>query len=258
MRNKQGSSRGSGLADVVGDLRSYLEHEKEAGRLTIPVAAQSSSSSPVAAPCVGAASDKSKKSMVQFADLGAIAATVKKCTKCKLHATRTNTVPGQGHPHPEILFIGEGPGEDEDLSGLAFVGMAGKLLTKMIAAMGFLRDEVFIANVVKCRPPGNRNPEPEEVAACMPYLEEQIRHLSPKVIITLGAVASKAVLKTETGITALRGKWQKYGEIDLLPTYHPSYLLRQPSAKAVVWEDLKAALARIGRQPPPVPRAIPA
>jgi DNA polymerase len=186
-------------------------------------------------------------------ELDAIAKRVAGCTRCALHGGRTRTVPGQGNPHPEILFVGEGPGEDEDIQGLAFVGRAGQLLTKMIEAMGYRRDEVFIANIVKCRPPGNRKPFPDEMAACLPYLKEQIALLKPRVIIALGATAVTGLLGSmATGISRLRGNWQSFGGIDVMPTFHPSYLLRTPSAKNAAWADLQAVLKKLGR-PVPAP-----
>ena len=153
------------------------------------------------------------------------------------------------------MFVGEAPGEDEDLQGLAFVGRAGQLLTKMIQAMGYTREEVFIGNILKCRPPENRLPLPDEMETCLPYLRAQIAVLKPKVIVTLGATALRGLLKIDTsvtGITRLRGKWLSYEGVDLMPTLHPSYLLRTPSAKKDVWDDLKQVLHRIGRTPPPV------
>jgi uracil-DNA glycosylase family 4 len=204
---------------------------------------------PVAPPTAGPAGDLAAK------ELQRIAAVVAACTKCPLHKERTRTVPGQGHPHPEIMFVGEGPGADEDRTGLAFVGAAGQLLTRMIEAMGLTRDEVFIANIVKCRPPGNRPPAPDEMAACLPYLREQIAALKPRVIVALGATALRGLLDLETPISKLRGQWQDFAGIALMPTFHPAYLLRNPPAKHEVWEDLKAALQRIGRTPPPRPAA---
>ena len=180
-----------------------------------------------------------------------IAAEVAVCTKCPLHKTRTRTVPGQGSAAPEIMFIGEGPGYDEDQQGLAFVGRAGQLLTKIIEAMGLTRDQVFIGNIVKCRPPENRKPLPDEMSACLPYLRAQIERLKPKVIVALGATSVQGLLGIETvGITKMRGQWMSYQGIDLMPTFHPAYLLRNPPAKKEVWEDMKAVLARLGRQPP--------
>lgn len=183
-----------------------------------------------------------------------IALEIAGCTKCSLHKARTRTVPGQGNAQqPEVMFIGEAPGADEDEQGLAFVGRAGQLLTKMIAAMGLTRDEVFIANILKCRPPDNRPPTPEEMAVCIPYLKQQIAEVKPKVIVALGATAVLGLLNL-TGIGQLRGKWQRFEGIELMPTYHPSYLLRNPVMKKEAWQDLQAVLKRLGRTPPPVKR----
>ena len=153
------------------------------------------------------------------------------------------------------MFVGEGPGEDEDRQGLAFVGRAGQLLSRQILRMGLTRTEVFIGNIVKCRPPGNRAPLPDEMAACLPYLREQIAILKPKVIICLGGTAVKGLLGVTTGITRLRGQWHSYAGVDVMPTYHPSYLLRGGGEDKArwweVWNDLVAVLSKIGRQPPP-------
>lgn len=188
-------------------------------------------------------------------ELKAVAAEVAQCTKCVLHSTRTNTVPGQGSYSPEIMFVGEAPGADEDKQGLAFVGRAGKLLTKMIEAMGFTRDQVFIGNILKCRPPENRAPMPDEMAMCKPYLLRQIKLLKPKVIIALGATAVKGLLEEDTAISKLRGKWSEFGGVPLMPTYHPAYLLRSPSAKHDAWADLQAVLKKLGKTPPPVQKS---
>jgi uracil-DNA glycosylase len=178
------------------------------------------------------------------------------CTRCALHATRKQAVPGQGSSHPEVMFVGEAPGADEDEQGLAFVGAAGQLLTQMIEAMGYGRSDVFIGNILKCRPPGNRTPLPDEMEACAPFLKRQIRLLKPKVIVALGAVATRALLGLDIGITKLRGNWYAFEGIDLMPTYHPAYLLRTPTAKREAWEDLQAVLKRLGRTPPPVKRRM--
>jgi DNA polymerase len=185
-------------------------------------------------------------------DLAAIASAIAGCQRCKLCSTRTNTVPGEGNPSPEVMFIGEGPGADEDAQGRPFVGQAGQLLTRMIEAMGFRRDEVFIANVVKCRPPGNRTPEPDEVAACLPYLERQIQVIRPKVICALGNTPLRALMANDKlGITKVRGQKLDWHGFVLIPTFHPSYLLRNPPAKKPCWEDLIAVLKALGRTPPP-------
>jgi len=184
-------------------------------------------------------------------ELTAIADRIAACSRCSLCEGRTRTVPGQGHPSPEIAFVGEGPGADEDRQGLAFVGRAGQLLTKMIEAMGLTRNEVWIGNIVKCRPPGNRAPMPDEMEECMPYLKEQLALLKPKVIVCMGATAVKGLLETTTGITRLRGTWMSFEGIDVMPTFHPAYLLRNPSVKRDCWEDLQEVLRHLGK---PVPK----
>jgi len=185
------------------------------------------------------------------AALRAIAQEIAVCRACALCPTRTNTVPGEGDPKAELLFVGEGPGADEDAQGRPFVGKAGDLLTKMIEAMGFRRDQVFIANVVKCRPPGNRVPEPAEAAACLPFLHRQIAAIRPKVICTLGNTPLRALMGDDKlGITRLRGQRLEWRGIPLIPTFHPAYLLRNPPAKKPCWEDLKAVLALLGKTPP--------
>ncbi|MBA3708548.1 MAG: uracil-DNA glycosylase, partial [Planctomycetes bacterium] len=163
----------------------------------------------------------------------------------------TTTVPGEGNPQPELMFIGEGPGAEEDLQGRPFVGPAGQLLDRMISAMGFSRAEVFIANVVKCRPPANRTPLPEEIAACLAYLHRQIQAAHPRIICTLGNVPLRALFGAEQpGITKVRGQRLTWNGITVIPTFHPSYLLRNASAKKPCWEDLLVVLSALGRQPP--------
>ena len=166
------------------------------------------------------------------------------CTRCKLCSGRKNLVFGVGNPKARLVFVGEGPGADEDNQGMPFVGAAGQLLTRMIAAMGYVRDEVYICNVVKCRPPDNRNPEPDEIAACQPFLEAQLGAIRPSVIVTLGKFAAQTLLRTDTPITRLRGQWREYVGIPLMPTFHPAYLLRNPAEKKAAWTDLQAVMAR--------------
>lgn len=176
-------------------------------------------------------------------------ACVQNCRKCPLWETRTNTVFGDGNPEADLMFIGEGPGENEDLQGLPFVGKAGELLTRMIAAMGFDRwKDTYIANVVKCRPPGNRNPEDSEAFPCLPYLDRQIELIRPKVIVLLGAVPLLYLLN-KRGITRLHGQWFEYKGIRTLPTFHPAYLLRNPAMKADAWKDLQTVMREFGRVP---------
>ena len=162
------------------------------------------------------------------------------CTRCKLHTLgRRQVVFGVGSPTADLMFVGEAPGADEDLQGEPFVGRAGQLLTKIIEAIGLKRSDVYIANVIKCRPPGNRNPEPDEVERCEPFLFRQIDVVKPKVIVALGKFAAQSLLQTNDPITRIRGREYKYRSAILMPTYHPAYLLRNPSAKREVWEDMK-------------------
>ena len=171
------------------------------------------------------------------------------CKRCKLCTTRTNIVFGVGNPDADLVFVGEAPGADEDAQGEPFVGKAGQLLTKMIEAMGYARGDVYICNVLKCRPPGNRNPEPDEVAACEPFLKKQLGAIRPRMIVALGKFAVQCLLRDDSPISRLRGNFRTYEGIPLMPTFHPAYLLRDPSKKKLAWDDLKAvnaALARVG------------
>jgi len=173
------------------------------------------------------------------------------CTRCRLHEGRTHIVFGVGDPRAHLMFIGEGPGADEDAQGEPFVGRAGQKLNGMIQSIGLEREKVYIANVVKCRPPDNRDPKPDEIATCSPFLVEQIEAIRPRVIVTLGSPATKTLLNTKVGITKLRGTWQSYRGIPVMPTFHPAYLLRAYTTenRRLVWDDLKAARARMDREP---------
>jgi len=169
------------------------------------------------------------------------------CKRCPLNTTRNHIVFGEGAPQTDIMFVGEAPGADEDMSGRPFVGRAGKLLTDMIEkGMGLPRSSIYIANICKCRPPENRNPAPEEIAACSPFLKKQIALIKPKVIIALGKFAAQTLLQTETPITKLRGTFHDYEGTKLMPTYHPAYLLRNPPMKKAVWEDLQIVMRYLG------------
>jgi DNA polymerase len=170
------------------------------------------------------------------------------CTRCKLHRGRTKLVFGDGNPKAELVFVGEGPGRDEDQQGLPFVGRAGKLLTQMIEAMGLQRKDVYICNVVKCRPPENRTPEKDEVETCSPFLLRQLDAIAPKVIVCLGSIAAQTLLETNRGISHFRGEWMDFRGTKLMATYHPAYLLRNPSAKGEVWKDLQKVMAVLGLQ----------
>lgn len=179
------------------------------------------------------------------ARLAVIQSGLQACPRCKLCAKRTHVVFGEGNPDSPLMFVGEGPGEQEDRSGRPFVGKAGQLLDKMIQAMGLSREGVYIANIVKCRPPGNRYPEPDEVAACRPFLMEQIEIVKPQVIVTLGKCATQSLLENNEAISRARGRFKAWNGIDVMPTFHPSYLLRTPEAKKDAWEDLKKVCQRL-------------
>jgi uracil-DNA glycosylase len=180
------------------------------------------------------------------ATLTAIREEIGDCQRCKLAPTRKTIVFGQGSPSADLMFIGEAPGADEDEQGLAFVGKAGQLLTRIIEAMGLRRDDVFIANILKCRPPNNRNPEPDEILACQGFLDQQVASIRPRVIVALGKFAGQWLLKTADPISRIRGRLGAYNGIPVMPTYHPAYLLRTPSAKKDVWEDMKAVRGMLG------------
>jgi uracil-DNA glycosylase family 4 len=172
-----------------------------------------------------------------------IRADIGECTRCKLHTTRQTIVFGSGNPEAQLMFVGEAPGADEDEQGLPFVGRAGQLLTKIIEAIDLKRDDVYIANVIKCRPPANRNPEPDEIATCEPFLFRQIDTIKPRVIVALGTHAAHTLLKIDDPISRIRGKQHDFRGAILIPTFHPAYLLRSPERKREVWEDMKLVKA---------------
>jgi uracil-DNA glycosylase family 4 len=211
--------------------------------------AQAKSAPPVAVlPVVPDASLFEAIDRVEGDTLERIREDLGECTRCRLHKQRNKIVFGAGNPRAELVFVGEGPGHDEDIQGLPFVGRAGKLLTQMIEAMGLTRDQVYICNVVKCRPPENRKPEEDEVATCSPYLYRQLDVIAPKAIVCLGATAAQALLKTKDSISRYRGVWFDFRNTKLLATYHPAYLLRNPAAKGEVWKDLQKVMAHLGLQ----------
>ena len=206
--------------------------------LDLAVARQSSAAQPLASPAMPAVDGGDPWALLR--------AETHDCNACRLAPTRTHVVFGVGNPEADLMFIGEAPGHDEDLQGEPFVGRAGQLLTDIIKAMKLSREEVYIANVLKCRPPENRNPEPDEVEQCRPFLERQIALIRPKVIVTLGRFGLQALTQTQYSISAVRGQWLDYRGIRLMPTYHPAYLLRNPGAKKEVWSDMKKVMAELG------------
>ena len=182
-------------------------------------------------------------------DLESLGREAAACTRCRLAEQRRTVVFGEGDPHAALMFVGEGPGAEEDRTGRPFVGQAGQLLDAMIVALGLERRQVYIANVVKCRPPGNRDPQDDEVAACAPFLDRQIALIRPRVIVALGKPAARRLTGSTAPISALRGRWASYLGIPVLPTFHPAYLLRTPLAKREVWQDLKAVRRRLAEAP---------
>ncbi len=209
-----------------------------------PKPISSASQAPKAAPAPPAAKIRVDAGLFDAAtsaaeSLDAIRSDLNDCRRCKLSPTRTNLVFGSGNPHAELMFVGEAPGADEDAQGLPFVGRAGQLLTRIIESIGIRREDVFICNILKCRPPGNRNPEPDEIAACEQFLFRQIAAVQPKVICALGAFGAQTILRTTEPISRLRGQLVDYRGAKLIATFHPAYLLRNPNEKRKVWEDMQ-------------------
>jgi uracil-DNA glycosylase len=241
----------SELAELVAQLRGQLARHQAAGTWAAPGGRTARPAFPEA-DGQGAVPDGGRRGLPEIrAELG-------ECTRCKLHQTRRNIVFGVGAEHASLMFVGEAPGEQEDKRGEPFVGPAGELLDKMIEAMGWSRDTVYIHNVVSCRPPGNRNPQPDEVSACRPFLEARIAAISPRIIVALGRPAANTLLGTDAPISALRGRFHDRNGIQVMPTFHPAYLLREPDRKRDAWADLKLVmgeLARLGIEPPRPPRA---
>jgi uracil-DNA glycosylase family 4 len=229
--------------DIVTQVRTHLEYQKALGVRhveTVSAAAVGKTPFPgIPLACPPAAGSTS--------DLAAVREELGNCTRCKLFKGRSNIVFGEGDPKAVLVFVGEGPGQEEDEQGRPFVGAAGQLLTDIIVkGMKLARQNVYICNIVKCRPPDNRSPEPDEIEACEPFLEKQLRAINPGVIVALGNVAVKTLLKTGEGITSLRGKWRAYNGIPLMPTFHPAYLLRNPKDKKLVWEDIQQVMEKLG------------
>ena len=234
------------LNELFSERKQTVPRELPAVHAAASAAPRAPEPMPGSSPAAPAAQEPTPRRQLVPGTLEHLAETVRHCRNCPLCETRLNAVPGEGNPHARLMFIGEGPGADEDRQGRPFVGAAGQLLDKMILAMQFRREEVYIANIVKCRPPRNRAPMPEEAAACIGYLEHQIRMIKPEVIVLLGATAAHFLLKRAEGIMRLRGRWLEYDGIPVMPTFHPAFLLRQESAKREAWEDLKQVMRRLG------------
>jgi DNA polymerase len=223
------------MSELVNEVRAWLAWAEDSGLQNLAGEAL----------WQAAAAPGEAEGMVKLTVLDSVRTELGECTRCKLHRTRTNIVFGVGSPEARLMFVGEAPGEDEDLQGYPFVGKAGQLLTKMIEAMGLRREDVYICNTVKCRPPNNRNPEPDELLACEPFLKGQLGAVKPEAIVTLGKFAAQALLREQTPITRLRGQWREYEGIPVMPTFHPAYLLRSPAEKGKVWEDLKQVMKKL-------------
>jgi len=248
----QGNQREE-LRQLVVSLRRHLQRRERAGLSLLsgsrPAERIEEAKSRVSLEAVEGHLFSDYASAYRAKSLDELRAAIGDCRRCKLWSGRTRLVFGVGNPCAEIMFVGEGPGRDEDLQGEPFVGRAGQLLTDIITkGMGLKRAEVYIANVVKCRPPENRNPEPDEVESCEPFLVKQIELVRPRVLVALGKFAAQTLLKSKEPITRLRGVWQDYHGIKLMPTLHPAYLLRNPGDKRLVWEDIRKVIQELKGQ----------
>jgi uracil-DNA glycosylase family 4 len=218
------------INELISNLKTYLEYLKGMGIVSLP-ASETKTDEP------------GQSTMITLAD---VRKELGDCKRCKLHRGRKTIVFGEGNEKATLMLIGEGPGYDEDVQGRPFVGKAGQLLTKIIQSVNLSREEVYIANIIKCRPPQNRNPEPDEIQNCSPFLMKQIEAIQPKIICALGTFSTQTLLKTDTKITALRGKLFDLEGIKVIPTYHPAFLLRNPDKKREVWEDMKKIVELLG------------
>jgi DNA polymerase len=218
------------INELIGDLKTYLEYLKGMGIVSLPASEMK-------------ADEPGQSTMITLED---VRKELGDCKRCKLHRGRKTIVFGEGNEKATLMLIGEGPGYDEDVQGRPFVGKAGQLLTKILQSINLPREEVYIANIIKCRPPQNRNPEPDEIQSCHPFLMKQIEAIQPKIICALGTFSAQTLLKTETKITALRGKLFDLEGIKVIPTYHPAFLLRNPDKKREVWEDMKKIVELLG------------
>ncbi len=243
-----GTSQG-GFSELIDAIRAQVEHQQSLALFGFPAVIPDPMPTPVK-PTVVAPDPRDEPTpptVGQSSSLEDLRADIGDCQRCKLAPGRTNLVFGVGNPKARLVFVGEAPGHDEDLRGEPFVGRAGQLLTEIITkGMRIRRDDVYICNVIKCRPPGNRNPEPDEVDSCEPFLLRQLELIGPEVIVALGKFAAQTLLRDKTPITKLRGRWFDYHGIRLMPTFHPAYLLRNPAEKRLVWEDIQQVMAVLG------------
>ncbi len=248
-------------AALAAAVRARVEYDRELGVLGYPqrppavapppAGASTSGPDPIRAVAATETDLFAAPGLARAGSLEAVRTELGDCTRCKLAGHRTQIVFGVGNPKARLVFVGEAPGRDEDLQGEPFVGRAGQLLTEIITrGMKLKRDDVYICNVIKCRPPENRNPEPDEVASCEPFLLRQLELIGPEVIVALGKFAVQTLLREKTPITKLRGRWYDYHGIRLMPTFHPAYLLRNPAEKRVVWEDIQKVMRVLGLPTP--------
>jgi DNA polymerase len=239
------------LAEITRKLHEHVRWLERGGVVGVPPAPPRV----VARPAPRVAVAPAAASTGGAARLQLVRDELGECTRCKLSQERKNIVFGTGSPDAALVFVGEAPGAEEDRTGEPFVGAAGQLLTKMIEAMGFQRSDVYICNIIKSRPPGNRNPEPDEIAACEPFLKAQLAAIRPRMLVCLGKFAAQTLLRSDAPISRMRGRFQAYEGIPLMPTFHPAFLLRNPAAKREVWADLKLVMAELDRLGIPRPRA---
>jgi DNA polymerase len=232
------------MREIARALLAHVAYQRTLGVVGVPMAVTSDDRPSKGAEVSRVAADAGPPTAERLED---VRGDLGDCRRCRLAGGRTNLVFGVGNPGARLVFVGEGPGADEDAKGEPFVGRAGQLLTEIITkGMKLRREDVYICNVVKCRPPGNRNPEPDEVAACEPFLVRQLQAIGPEVIVALGKFAAQTLLRSKTPITQLRGRWFDYHGIMIMPTFHPAYLLRNPGDKRLVWEDIQKVMRVLG------------
>lgn len=231
------------LQEALAQARGIFEDLHNLGVVSVPVADLPAKLPPCPPDVCGI--DRGGTAVCRAETLDEVRADLGDCRRCPLCRDRKHIVFGVGNPHARVVFVGEAPGREEDEKGEPFVGEAGRLLDRMLFAMGLAREDVYICNVEKCRPPGNRDPLPEEITACEPFLKRQLAAIEPEMIVTLGRFAAQTLLNDQTAISRQRGKWRQYQGIPLLPTYHPAFLLRNPAAKRDVWEDMKQVIKRL-------------
>lgn len=233
------------LRELVVGFHTYLSARGRAGLLGLPDTPSKKNTHSPDAPASTKRTLQGSGDEAHEAKLVKIRGELGDCQRCQLSKTRQQIVFGTGNPQAALMFVGEAPGADEDIQGEPFVGLAGQLLTKMIRAMGYARSDVYICNIIKCRPPHNRNPEESEIQACVPFLQKQIAAVAPRVIVALGKFAAQFLCDEDTPISRLRGHWKTYCDVPVMPTYHPAYLLRDESKKGEAWSDLKQVMARL-------------